>query len=152
MASKPFASSSSRADWPARREEVAFSAINIHNRGPRSFRSPSLRSPMSRILGRLALLVLTIAPALGDEPVVRSNADGLDFFEKRIRPLLADNCYQCHGAKKQESGLNLASSTAIRSGGDRGPPIAPGEPEQSLLIQAVRYTDDDLKMPPRGKL
>src|SRR5438874_10568370 len=81
-----------------------------------------------------------------------SDVSGIEFFEKRIRPLLSENCYQCHGEKKQESGLALNSSAALRKGGDRGPPIAAGEPDQSLLIQAVRYTNDDLKMPPRGKL
>ena len=80
------------------------------------------------------------------------DAAGIEFFEKRIRPLFAEHCYQCHGEKKQESGLVLANPAGLRKGGDRGPPIVPGEPEQSLLIQAVRYADDDLKMPPRGKL
>src|SRR5262249_10147645 len=81
-----------------------------------------------------------------------ADAAGIELFEKRIRPLLADNCYQCHGEKKQESGLVLNSSAGVRKGGDRGVLTAPGDPDQSLLIQAVRYTDDDLKMPPRGKL
>jgi mono/diheme cytochrome c family protein len=78
--------------------------------------------------------------------------EGLEFFEKRVRPLFAEHCYQCHGPKKQESGLVLSTASGLREGGDRGTPIALGEPENSLLIQAIRYTDDDLKMPPRGKL
>src|SRR5262245_35060062 len=80
------------------------------------------------------------------------DARGVEFFEKRIRPLLVENCFQCHGPKKQESGLALSTAAAIQQGGDRGQLFAPGEPDASLIIQAVRYTDDDLKMPPRGKL
>jgi mono/diheme cytochrome c family protein len=80
------------------------------------------------------------------------DAAGAEFFEKRIRPLLAENCHQCHGLKKQESGLDLTSIDALLKGGDRGPPLVAGEPDKSILIQAIRYTDDDLKMPPRGKL
>src|SRR5437762_2170678 len=93
-----------------------------------------------------------ISAALAAAEPAAPTADGVEFFEKRIRPLLAENCHQCHGAKKQESGLALNSADGIRKGGDRGLAIAPGQPDASLLIQAVRYSDDDLKMPPRGKL
>src|SRR5262245_29810000 len=79
-------------------------------------------------------------------------AAGIEFFEKRIRPVFVEHCQQCHGDKKQESGLVLNSSAGILKGGDRGPPIVAGQPDESLLIKAVSYTDDDLKMPPKGKL
>src|SRR5262245_13579993 len=95
---------------------------------------------------------LLVATAVADEPMPSTKAAGLEFFEKRIRPLLAENCYQCHGHKKQESGLVLSTAAGLRNGGDRGTPITSGDPDASLLIQAVRYADDDLKMPPRGKL
>ena len=52
---------------------------------------------------------------------------GLEFFETSIRPLLIENCYQCHGEKKQESGLALNSAGAMLKGGDRGPPIVAGD-------------------------
>jgi hypothetical protein len=95
----------------------------------------------------IALLLLALAYR-------GANADdrGVEFFESRIRPLLVENCSQCHGEKKQESGLSLNSAAAIQKGGDRGTPFIAGDPDESLLIRAVKYHDDDLKMPPRGKL
>jgi mono/diheme cytochrome c family protein/cytochrome c553 len=76
----------------------------------------------------------------------------LEFFEKRIRPLLADNCSQCHGPEKQRGGLVLTSRGGALKGGDRGPAVVPGKPDESRLIRAVRYADADLRMPPKGKL
>ncbi len=77
---------------------------------------------------------------------------GADFFERRIRPLLAAHCYECHGPKKQESELRLDRFAGLREGGASGKAIAPGKPDASLLIAAVRYVDDDLQMPPDGRL
>ena len=78
------------------------------------------------------------------------------FFESRIRPLLVERCYECHSAgKKQKGGLLLDSRAGWAKGGDSGPAIAPGKPDESLLIKAVRGTDKDLQMPPEkagGKL
>ena len=76
----------------------------------------------------------------------------LDFFESKIRPVLADNCYKCHSTKaeKVKGGLLLDSRDAVLKGGESGPAIVPGNPDQSLLIKAVRYTDPDLQMPPKG--
>src|SRR5262245_32949705 len=107
---------------------------------------------MRHLLGPAIAMLLVAADLAADEPASSPALGGIEFFEKRIRPLLADNCYQCHGQKKQESSLALNSAAAMKRGGDRGPPIAPGDPDASLLVQAVRYSDDDLKMPPRGKL
>ena len=82
--------------------------------------------------------------------------DGTALFESRIRPLLAEHCYECHSAeKKQKAGLLLDSKAGWEKGGDSGPPIVPGKPEESLLIKAVHWTDKDLQMPPEkagGKL
>ena len=78
------------------------------------------------------------------------NAEGVEFFEKRIRPLLVQNCLECH-ADKHEGGLRLDSATALATGGDSGPAVAPGNPDASLLLAAVRYQDEP-KMPPAGKL
>ena len=79
-------------------------------------------------------------------------ADDLEFFEKSVRPLLSNNCHACHGAAKQKGNLRLDSRQAILKGGDSGPAVVPGHPEKSLLIKAVGYTDDELRMPPRSKL
>ncbi|MFP6762297.1 MAG: DUF1549 domain-containing protein, partial [Planctomycetaceae bacterium] len=75
-----------------------------------------------------------------------------DFFEAKIRPLLIKHCLQCHGPVKQEAGLRLDSRGGWVKGGDRGTAIVPRKPDGSLLIQAVRYADPGLKMPPDGKL
>jgi mono/diheme cytochrome c family protein len=76
----------------------------------------------------------------------------LDFFESKIRPVLANNCYKCHSTKaeKVKGGLLLDSREALAKGGDSGAVVVPGNPDKSLLIKAVRYTDPDLQMPPKG--
>ena len=81
-------------------------------------------------------------------------AEELDFFEKRIRPVLVDHCYQCHSAtgKKIRGGLRLDGKALLLKGGDTGPVVVPGQPEKSPLIRAVGYKDVELRMPPRGKL
>src|ERR1041385_5218488 len=77
----------------------------------------------------------------------------LEFFEQKIRPILSENCYKCHSqaAEKIKGGLLLDSRDGVLKGGDSGPAIVPGNPDKSLLIKAVRYTDKDLQMPPAEK-
>lgn len=77
-----------------------------------------------------------------------------DFFEARIAPILSTHCFQCHSAdaKKLKAGLRLDTSEGALRGGDIGPALVQGKPERSLLIKAIRYTDSDLQMPPKGKL
>ena len=79
---------------------------------------------------------------------------GDDFFESRVRPVLIEHCFQCHsaGAKSLKGGLRLDSFDAMRQGGDTGPAVVPGDVEASLLVKAVKYDDDILRMPPKGKL
>jgi cytochrome c553 len=74
------------------------------------------------------------------------------FFETRVRPVLVQNCYKCHSlqAERVKARLLLDSRDGVLKGGDSGPAIVPGDPEKSLLIKAVRYTDPDLQMPPKG--
>ena len=80
-------------------------------------------------------------------------AEDLEFFEKRIRPVLVTHCSECHSSgKKRQGGLLLDSRNGWMLGGDSGAAIVPGEPEKSLLILAVRQTDKDLRMPPKQKL
>lgn len=80
--------------------------------------------------------------------------DQTEFFERRIRPLLVANCYECHsaGAENLKGGLMLDSRAGIMKGGDTGPVVTPGLPEASLLVHAVRHTDPNLTMPPGKKL
>lgn len=79
-------------------------------------------------------------------------AEKVEFFEKSVRPVLIEHCQKCHGAEKQWGNLRLDSSKSLLEGGDSGASIVPGQPEASLLIRAVRQQDEDLKMPPKGKL
>jgi len=83
-----------------------------------------------------------------------ATAAGEAFFEKKIRPLLVKRCYECHSAKskKLKGGLRVDSHAALLSGGDSGPAVAPNKPQDSLLIVAVNYQEEDLQMPPKGKL
>ncbi len=76
------------------------------------------------------------------------------FFETKIRPVLVTQCGKCHAssAKKLRGGLRLDSREGLRRGGDSGPAIVPGKPDQSLLIRAIRYRDEELQMPPKAKL
>ena len=80
--------------------------------------------------------------------------EDLAFFEKRIRPLLANKCYECHSAQSGElqGDLLVDSRATLRRGGTNGPAVVPGNLDKSLLIKAVRYADPDMQMPPDGKL
>ncbi len=83
--------------------------------------------------------------------------DELAFFEKKIRPVLADKCYKCHStdAERVKGGLALDTRDGIRMGGDTGHAVVPGDLKSSLLIKAIRYDDSELQMPPKkegGKL
>jgi hypothetical protein len=104
----------------------------------------------SALLGCLfAVAVLGTARAADAVP-----PEAAEFFEKKVRPLLAAHCYRCHSAAapKLKGGLRLDSRAAVLRGGDSGPALTPGHPERSRLIEAVRYENVDLRMPPRGKL
>ena len=75
----------------------------------------------------------------------------IEFFESKIRPVLAEHCVRCHGAKKQEMGLRLDTADAVSKGGDAGPVIFPGKSDESPFIEALRHSGP-LKMPPDAKL
>jgi cytochrome c553 len=101
----------------------------------------------------IALVAVQAADARDDAPPAAPSAE---FFEKKIRPVLAAHCYQCHSAdaqraKKLKAGLLLDSRDGLLRGGDSGPAVVPGKPDDSRLIQALRHAGD-LKMPPKGKL
>lgn len=79
-----------------------------------------------------------------------SDAEGLAFFENRIRPVLVEHCYECHSAtaKKVKGALKLDTREDFLKGGTDGEIVVAGEPEKSRLIHAVRYEDEDTRMPP----
>ncbi|MFO0808439.1 MAG: PSD1 and planctomycete cytochrome C domain-containing protein [Gemmataceae bacterium] len=97
---------------------------------------------------KLALCALLATTAVRAET---PDAPGIEFFETRVRPVLADKCYSCHADKKQMAGLRLDSREAVLAGGESGPAIVPGNPSKSRLIDAIQQSGD-LKMPPKGKL
>ncbi|MFM8470526.1 MAG: PSD1 and planctomycete cytochrome C domain-containing protein [Limisphaerales bacterium] len=98
----------------------------------------------------LALLAAAIAlPACAAE-----SAAGHDFFENKIRPLLIEHCLKCHDGSatdKPKGGLALHTRDGWMKGGEHGPAIVPGDPDKSIFIRAIRYTDKELQMPPKGK-
>src|SRR5262245_46300055 len=104
---------------------------------PRDCRNPTV----------LVLLVLTLSggASIGQE---------FDFFEKRIRPVLVEHCYRCHSAsaEKIKGDLRLDTRDALRKGGRSGPAIVVGQADRSLLVEAIRYTNPDLHMPPKEQL
>src|SRR5262245_22583109 len=80
--------------------------------------------------------------------------EGIEFFEAKIRPVLANKCYECHSAKasKLKGDLYLDSRNGLLTGGESGPAIVPGNPDKSLLIKALRHEHEKTKMPPKEKL
>jgi mono/diheme cytochrome c family protein len=93
-----------------------------------------------------ALLLSAVAVSAADDPA------GIAFFEQKIRPVLAENCYECHSAKakKLKGGLYLDSKAGWEKGGDSGQSvIIPGKPDESLLLRTVLHTEPDMEMPPK---
>src|SRR5438874_5760282 len=93
-----------------------------------------------------ACLVLALAAAGS----VRAQDAGVEFFEKKVRPVLVEHCYKCHShqAIKHRGGLYVDSRDGLRKGGDTAPAVVPGKPGQSLLLKAVEHAAGELKMPP----
>ena len=103
----------------------------------------------------LALLLFSLLPhSLFAQNAEQRPADeaGIEFFEAKIRPVLLQHCYECHSAeaKNVQGGLLLDSREAAQQGGDSGPAIVPQNPDESLLIAALRH--ESFEMPPQGKL
>ena len=95
-----------------------------------------------------SLVVLAGWPA-----VAQIAPEDVAFFDAKVRPVLVDRCFDCHShEKKIKGGLVLDSRSGWEKGGETGPAIVPGKPDESLLIQAIRHTDQDLRMPPKKKL
>ena len=86
--------------------------------------------------------------------VATPSPESIEFFEKKIRPVLIESCEKCHSTKseKLKGALLLDSRLDILKGGETGPAAKPGHPDESLLIKAIRYTDPDLQMPPKHRL
>ena len=123
-----------------------------HRALPNTVGSGKSRKPLLRAGLGLGLLM---AAAVGT--VAASPDEGVEFFEKRIRPMLVEHCFKCHSAhsEKVKGNLLLDSKHGMLKGGESGKPaVVPGDAEKSLLIEALRYRNEDLQMPPpkEGKL
>jgi cytochrome c553 len=107
-----------------------------------------------RNCSRVVITLICLAGGTAALAQAPANPQQLEFFEKRIRPLLAQNCYKCHShaGEKLKANLFLDSRDGVLKGGDTGPAIVPGNPRRSLVITAVKWTDPDLQMPPKTKL
>ena len=110
---------------------------------------------MTRGYWFVSLLLLTpVGARAADTAPAKPSPEGVEFFEKKVRPVLVKHCYSCHSAdaKKLKGELRLDTRDGVLQGGSSGPAIVPGDPDKSLLIQAVKHADEDLKMPPDSKL
>src|SRR6266545_4002415 len=97
--------------------------------------------------GLRSLIGLSLCRAVTLTSVAAPNNEGYDFFERKIRPVLAEHCYKCHSASadKIKGGLLLDTRDGVLKGGESGKPlILPGDAERSRLIEAIRYANEDL--------
>ena len=115
--------------------------------------------PSRSIAALSCVWLLSWPPRAGRSPTTRPrpkppDADGIAFFEAKIRPVLVERCYQCHsaGSEKVKGGLRVDHREGMVKGGDGGPSVVPGKPEESPLIEAIRYGDESLRMPPKTPL
>ncbi len=112
---------------------------------------------MKRFFQRVSacvMLVLFVRLSLAAVPATKPSAEGIEYFEKNIRPVLVERCYRCHSkdAEKVKGGLLLDSREGLTKGGDNGVVLVPGDPEKSKLIIAIRYHDEEIRMPPKEPL
>ncbi|MFO1007222.1 MAG: PSD1 and planctomycete cytochrome C domain-containing protein [Planctomycetaceae bacterium] len=97
----------------------------------------------------LCAVLLAQTPSTSEES---ASQESIRHFETTVRPLLIEHCHKCHSDTKQWANLRLDSREAMLKGGDNGPVIVPGNPDESMLIRAVKHIDENLKMPEDGKL
>jgi hypothetical protein len=111
-----------------------------------SLRGGGKMTSVRLLFGLVALAATQSTSRAGDLP-----PEHVEFFETKIRPIFVEHCYKCHSAEsgKSKGSLTLDSREALRKGGGSGPVIVPGDPAKSLLLDAVKYTDEDLQMPPK---
>ncbi|MCA9034081.1 MAG: PSD1 domain-containing protein [Planctomycetaceae bacterium] len=106
-----------------------------------------------RLLCVVLLLLSAAAPSRSDESATKkdaANAEAMEFVRTRVQPLLQSRCGECHGGEEVKGGLRLSNLHDILRGGDSGPAVEPGKPDESLLISAVRY--ESFEMPPRTRM
>ncbi len=99
----------------------------------------------------LVLLAGSLFPSVSAAQDKKPTPAAIQFFETKVRPVLVENCFECHSGKKHRGGLSLESQAGMLEGGDTGPALVPGHPEKSLLVKAILH-DGKLKMPKNKKL
>jgi len=114
---------------------------------------PLLRSSVLRTMAAIGIALLGHVAAESHAATPAADAAGVEFYERKVRPLLAKHCYECHAqaAKRPEAGLLLDTTAGLKAGGENGPLFDKAKPAESLLLDVVRY-DGDIQMPPEGKL
>jgi hypothetical protein len=111
-----------------------------------------MHPPRPRTFCSCLELLLALAGLTTPLPAADPSPEGAEFFEKKIRPILVENCFKCHGGGKKKGSLALDSRAGLLRGGDNGPAVVPGKPEESRLLEAVSYKNVELQMPPKGRL
>src|SRR4051794_6612371 len=112
-----------------------------------------MRAPVRRRTARHCLLAWVLT-ALAANAAAADDRSGREFFEAKIRPVLAGQCFKCHSARsgKPKGGLRLDTREGLRRGGTSGPAVVPGDPDASPLLQAIARSGDLAPMPPRAEL
>ena len=109
----------------------------------------------ARLLIFFCWLILGLSLGLilsADEKSKEVTPEQAEFFEKKIRPVFANNCFNCHGPEKQEGNLRLDKHAFVMKGGDTGPAVVPGDTEKSEIVGAIGYDPTGYQMPPDGKI
>ena len=105
----------------------------------------------SRQLSRYVAAVATLTCSLSTR-AAEPSPEGIEFFETKVRPVLADRCFKCHGPETQKAGVRLDARSAMLAGGEGGPVLLEGDQApNSRILQVIKY-DTQLKMPPDAKL
>ena len=109
------------------------------------------RTGLACVSAAAALLAIAAPRAAAQAP---PSAAGIDHFERNVRPVFVSHCFGCHSASatKLRAGLRMDTLAGLLAGGDSGPAIVPGDAGRSLLVKAIRYSDPNMEMPPKGKL
>src|SRR5262245_16607769 len=111
--------------------------------------SATTRNSMMRWWFTIPFALLS-APLPAADPPAKPDAAQVEFFEKKVRPVLIENCVSCHGPKKQSAGLRLDTAAGLKAGADGAPVVVSGDPTKSKLIKAVKREGDN-QMPPEPK-
>src|SRR5438093_2476851 len=99
----------------------------------------------------LLLALPSLLPGQPTAPAPAANPKLMEFFETKVRPVLAEHCFSCHGPQKQRGDIRLDAREHILKPRDESPTVVPGQPEKSALVRAIRH-EGEIKMPPKGKL